>query len=370
MQMAENITNNAADNNNKLSSLLLPDFCDVRNIFIVVLLTEVLAIIFAMAATSNRAQFWDYLALSSLLMLWIALLNTAALCQLRNWLHKQKESHCLIISFCLMMGISLLVSLLASKSGAVFYFEFDENTPGLLFILRIMTISAAIYFILLRYFYIQHHWRLNLAAQSLAEIQALQARIRPHFLFNSMNTIASLIAISPETAEKAVEDLSDLFRASLSEQNMIPLKDEIELIRSYLAIESLRMGDRLQIEWHIDQNLLDIEIPSLSIQPLVENAIYHGIEPIEKGGKIVISALQIEDKLKLSVSNPLMTEQPDYKQQSSAFNKGNQMAQDNIKQRLKLVYQNKAEFLINDTKENYTVSLLIPLDVKHERFDS
>ena len=132
-----------------------------------------------------------------------------------------------------------------------------------------------------------------------------------------------------------------------------------------MAIESLRLGERLQTQWQIDDNLLDTEVPALCIQPLVENAIYHGIEPIEKGGKIHISALQIDNKLKLSVSNPIMSEQ-----QSSAFKKGNQMAQDNIKQRLKLVYGKNGKFIINDTKENYTVSLIIPLDVMHERFDS
>ncbi|MCK5395173.1 MAG: hypothetical protein KAJ32_04235, partial [Gammaproteobacteria bacterium] len=96
-----------------------------------------------------------------------------------------------------------------------------------------------------------------------------------------------------------------------------------------------------------------------------ENAIYHGIEPIEKGGKILISALQIDNKLNLSVSNPLMSEK-----QTSAFKKGNQMAQDNIRQRLKLVYGKKGGFAINVTKENYTVSLIIPLDVIHERSNS
>jgi two-component system sensor histidine kinase AlgZ len=220
----------------------------------------------------------------------------------------------------------------------------------------VLTISAVIYFLILRYFYIQHQWRINLAAQSRAEIQALRARIHPHFLFNSMNTIASLIAISPELAETAIEDLSDLFRASLNEKNMNSLADEIELTKSYLAIESLRLGDRLQIEWQIDEKLLQIEVPSLSIQPLAENAIYHGIEPIEKGGKIQISALQIDNKLKLSIRNPLTSED-----QSSRFRKGNQMAQDNIRQRLKLVYGSAGKFIINDTKDSYTVSLLIPL---------
>ena len=361
--MTENIANNTSNNNAQPAHPLLPDFCDVRIIFAVILLTEVLAIVFALAAATNSTQFWDYLALSSFLMLWISLLNSAVLCQLRNWLHKKKQNLCLLISFCLMMGISLLVTLLVNNAGI--FFDYNDDTLDTLLILRVMTISAVIYFLLLRYFYIQYQWRLNLALQSRAEIQALRARIRPHFLFNSMNTIASLIAISPETAETAVEDLSDLFRASLSEQNMNPLRDEIELSKSYLAIESLRLGDRLQIEWQIDQQMLDIEVPSMCLQPLTENAIYHGIEPIEKGGKILISALQIDNKLILSVSNPLMSES-----QSSAFKKGNQMAQDNIRQRLKLVYGKKGKFTINDTKENYTVSLIIPLDVKHERFNS
>ena len=358
--MTENIANNTLNDNTQLAQTLLPDFCDVRNLFAVVLLTEILAMVFAMAASSSGSQFWDYLALSSFLMLWIALLNAAALCLLRHWLHKQKQNICLLISFCLMMSISLLVTLLVNKA-----FEFNDDSLDTLFLLRVMTISGVIYLLLLRYFYIQQQWRLNLAAQSHAEIQALRARIRPHFLFNSMNTIASLIAISPETAEIAIEDLSDLFRASLSERNMSQLRDEIELTRSYIAIESLRMGERLQTEWQIDKNILNIEVPSLCLQPLAENAIYHGIEPIEKGGKICISALQIDNKLMLSVSNPLMSEK-----QSMAFNKGNHMAQDNIRQRLKLVYGNKGSFIINDTKDNYTVSLLIPLDVIHERFDS
>jgi two-component system, LytTR family, sensor histidine kinase AlgZ len=359
--MAENIANNLTNQNSQLAHPLLPNFCDVRTLFIAVLLTEVLAIVFSMAAASSSKQFWDYLSLASFLMLWITLLNSAVLCKLRNWLHKQNL--CLLYSFFLMMSISLLVTLLINKAGI--FFNYDDNTLDNLLILRVMTISAVIYFLLLRYFYIQHQWRINLAAQSRAEIQALRARIRPHFLFNSMNTIASLIAISPETAEQAIEDLSDLFRASLSEKNMNPLREEIELTKSYLAIESLRMGDRLQVEWQTDDNLLDTEVPSLCLQPLAENAIYHGIEPIEKGGKILISALQIDNKLKLSVSNPLVSEK-----QPSAFKKGNQMAQDNIRQRLNLVYGNKGKFTINDTKDNYTVSLLIPLDVIHERINS
>ena len=350
------MTENIVNNEELLTKDLLPDFCDVRKIFILVLLTEVLSIVFSMASASNIQQFWDFLAISSLLMLWIALLNAATLCQLRNRLHKLKLNHCLIISFCLMMLISLVVTLLANSASLFFHASTDTNSPNFLLLIRVMTISAVIYFFLLRYFYIQQQWRLNIAAQSRAEIQALRARIRPHFLFNSMNTIASLIAIAPDTAEKSIEDLSDLFRASLMDKDMNHLGEEIELTKSYLAIESLRLGDRLQVSWEIDESLRNINVPSLCIQPLAENAVYHGIEPIEKGGKIHISALQIDNKLMLSVSNPLMSED-----QSSSFRKGHQMAQDNIKQRLKLVYGSLGEFYINETKNQYTVTLLIPL---------
>jgi len=354
--MTENIVKNIPDSDSLLRDSVLPNFCDVRTIFVVVLLTELIAMVFAMIAASNSTQFWDYLALSSLLMLWIALLNSAILCLLRKWLHKQKQNACFVLAFCLMMGISLLVSLLIGKADLLIFTAFNGNSGDTLFLVRVMSISAIIYFLILRYFYIQHQWRVNLAAQSRAEIQALQARIRPHFLFNSMNTIASLIAISPDLAETAVEDLSDLFRASLSEKNMSSLADEIKLTKSYLAIELLRLGDRLQINWDIDEKLLQTEVPSLSIQPLAENAIYHGIEPLEKGGKIQISALQIDNKLELSISNPLAPEN-----RSNSLKKGNQMAQDNIRQRLKLVYGNAGKFTINDTKDSYTVSLLIPL---------
>ena len=159
-------------------------------------------------------------------------------------------------------------------------------------------------------------------------------------------------------------DISYSFEANISQGNTfrVVIRADDNLVE-YLQV--VKEGDRLQTEWQIDDSLLDTEVPALCLQPLVENAIYHGIEPIEKGGKIHISALHINNKLILSVSNPLMSEK-----QSSAFKKGNQMAQDNIKQRLKLVYGNSGKFIINDTKDNYTVSLMIPLDVMHERIDS
>jgi len=207
----------------------------------------------------------------------------------------------------------------------------------------------------LRYFYVQHQWRSNLEAQSLAQIQALKARIRPHFLFNSMNTIACLVHIDANKAEKAVEDLSDLFRASLQESTSHTLRQELDLTSSYIDIERLRLDDRLEVEWQLDESAVGIEVPTLCLQPLAENAIYHGIEPIDKGGRIKISAQLENNRLCLSVSNPVND------QNVMSRHEGNHMAQANIKTRLMLMYADKAEFTIKAEVGMYTVLIGIPL---------
>ncbi len=347
---------------NTLSNIndgLLPNFCDVRVVFLLILLTELLALVLAMAIPAGITPFWNYLAFASMLMQWIALVNAALLCLLRNWLNHQADKIAIPISFGIMLSISLIISLIAVELDHHLFLDTllpsSEHLDNQL-LLRVMTISIAIYAVVLRYFYIQRQWRLNIAAQAQSEIQALRARIHPHFLFNSMNTIASLIATAPDKAETAIEDLSDLFRASLGERNMNTLEDEIMLTESYLNIEKLRLGDRLEIQWNIDNSLNNLLIPALSLQPLAENAVYHGIEPLTEGGKIQISTLKKGNTLVISIQNPVGTV---WREQ---YRKGNQMAQNNIKQRMTLVYGNKASFITNDTKDNYNVTLKIPLE--------
>ena len=338
----------------KLDTGLLPDFCDVRVIFMVVLIVQCLAMVLAMAIPSTTEVFWDYLAFISMMMQWIALLNAAVLCLSRRMLNRLSVAMTMLASFAIMMTVTLVFALVLIRLNLWMQLDAETSPLGEHFLLRILVMGAAIYAVVLRYFYIQQQWKLNLKAQSVAEIQALKARIRPHFLFNSMNTIASLISFMPDKAEKAVEDLADLFRASLKEQNIHTLDDELELTRSYLDIEKLRLGERLEIDWDIDKSLINEEIPALSLQPLAENAIYHGIEPIPDGGNIRISAQRDGEHLRLEVSNPASAT-------GSSHSSGNKMAQDNIKQRLRLAYGNDARFYINATKRDYTVTLEIPV---------
>jgi two-component system sensor histidine kinase AlgZ len=320
-----------------------------------VLIVQLLAFVLAMAIPSTTEVFWDHLAFISMMMQWIALLNAAVLCLSRGMLNRLSVALTMVISYLIMMSVTLVFALILVRLNIWMRLDAETSPLGEHFLLRMMIIGAAVYAVVLRYFYIQQQWKLNLQAQARAEIQALKARIRPHFLFNSMNTIASLISFRPEEAEKAIEDLSDLFRASLMDQNIHTLEDELDITRSYLDIEKLRLGNRLQVDWNVDKSLFNEEIPALSLQPLAENAIYHGIEPLPGGGNIRITAQRAGEHLKLEVSNPSSTTA------GSTHSSGNKMAQENIRQRLRLAYGNDARFNINATKQDYTVTLEIPV---------
>lgn len=346
-------------NKTKTEQGLLPNFCDVTVVFMLALLVELFALVLALAAPSESQNFWDHLAMNSLFCQWLALINAALLCVFRRKLNSLEIKITALASFGIMTTVTLILSLLVIHIGEYmgFYSQLDTQWHNF-FLLKNLAISVMIYLIVLRYLYIQFQWKRNLEAQSHAQIQALKARIRPHFLFNSMNTIASLIHIDADKAEKAVEDLADMFRASLKENTTHSLADEIELTRSYLDIETLRLGDRLHTEWHENFNDPGIEIPALCLQPLVENAIYHGIEPLEQGGLIQITINIENNSLCLSVTNPINN------RGHMHSNKGNHMAQDNIRKRLSLLYGEKAVFDVNETDTQYRVTLRIPIHTR------
>jgi two-component system sensor histidine kinase AlgZ len=174
------------------------------------------------------------------------------------------------------------------------------------FVLSCSALTGLIGAVALRYAYVQEQWRQQVRAQAKAEVDALQARIRPHFLFNSMNTIASLVRSDPNKAERAVEDLSDLFRAALGAgEGESTLAEEVELVERFLAIEALRLGDRLQVRWRREEPLpWDLKLPRLVLQPMVENAIIHGIARLADGGPIDIGLRAQGKTLHVSVGNP------------------------------------------------------------------
>jgi two-component system sensor histidine kinase AlgZ len=223
------------------------------------------------------------------------------------------------------------------------------------FLLRNLAVGFIVSALALRYFYVTAEWKRSVEMEALSRIHALQARIRPHFLFNSMNTIASLTRSNPGRAEQAIEDLADLFRASLGgAHTQIPLKDEIEIARTHQRIEQLRLGERLRVEWEIDGLPQHAQVPCLIVQPLLENAVYHGIEMLPGGGTVHIRGALVQDRIEIEVRNPVV------KQQGYREREGNRMALENIRQRLELAWPGRARIETDLTDGEFRAKLTFP----------
>ena len=183
-------------------------------------------------------------------------------------------------------------------------------------------------------------------------MQALQARIRPHFLFNSINAVLSLIRSEPKRAETALEDMAELFRVLMADnRELTPLKREVELCRQYLDLEQLRLGERLKVEWHVNRMPADAMVPPLVLQPLLENAVYHGIEPRSEPGVVSVNVYRKGDQVHAVLRNP-------YKAEGN-HHAGNKMALNNIRERLQLHFD--AEASLKTTVENHAYQVHITL---------
>lgn len=333
----------------------LPDFCNAETNLLMILVLELIAIVLSLASAPVQSSLFIYVALMSVYIQWLGLSSAAILCLLRSrkLLHG-KTWGTTLISLLVVMVITAVLASIAFHVNSLMRFDLFEQQTLLTVLLQHEAISLILFGLALRYFYVQYTGRRLIKLQSRSRLQALQARIRPHFLFNSLNTIASLTYDEPERAERAIENLSDLFRASLKAESKVSLEREIELTKDYIDLEKMRLDDRLQVTWQVDAPLQDIELPALTLQPLVENAIYHGIEPMAEGGEVRVDIQQGEN-LVIQISNPINGSE------TSSHRDGNKMALKNIHERLQLAFQGQAK--IEHVAENdlYRVVIAIPL---------
>lgn len=195
--------------------------------------------------------------------------------------------------------------------------------------------------------------RAHAPALAEARLAALTARIRPHFLFNSLNAVLGVIREDPRRAETALEELAELFRALMQEnRELVPLSDEIALARKYLEIEHLRLGDRLRVKWEVSDCPPDILAPPLLLQPLIENAVYHGIEPATTPGEIYVRLAVKGERVRIEIDNPWLGEG---KQRA-----GNRMALANLRERLLLFYDLEAVLDSGVSDGRYYVRIDLP----------
>ena len=339
---------------NTKNSLFLPNFCDLKMVFAVVIIGELLAFILTLAPLSIAQQRWNDLALISLFIQWNGLLGSSSLCVLRPFFVKYSNQFVATASYIILLLVIIFVSELSFF--IINYYQLGLILPSTThweFLLHNLLIGSIISALALRYFYIQHQWRMKVQMESKTKLQLLQARIRPHFLFNSMNTIASLTRTNPQDAERITEDLAELFRMLLKEQKeLIPWSEELSLSQRYLDIEKQRLRERLSVKWSINNIPDEMMVPALLLQPLLENAIFHGIEPEIDGGIIKIKGEYKHKQLILSIENN--------KSKKPAHRKGNQMALNNIRERLEVFYQGRASINCKEVDELYLTVLKLP----------
>lgn len=276
-----------------------------RVVIWVVLAAEGLAAVLTLAGDAPLGR-WIRFGLLSLMVQWVALLTLGGLYLLRQRLRDSKPQFIAYLALALLLLSSWSVLVLSDLLLGDLWRVSEEARFDVL--LRVTGIALIVGWMALAAF--QNHWRLRQLAvrAKQAELAALQARVRPHFLFNTLNTGAALVHNHPDEAEHLLLDLADLFRAALGGPREIPLHEEIALIERYLEIESLRFRERLRVRWTRPEPMPDALVPALSLQPLVENAIKHGIERIAGGGEIDIRIDSDERGIVIVIANPMPAE--------------------------------------------------------------
>lgn len=324
------------------AGIRLPNFCNLGVMLRSLLLVNALLVVAAVIRAPSANTIWLEFLVIAAFGEPVLIASLLALCAARRFLNA--------------IGYVGAIALLAVFELGVTWVLFEGSTsfmpvPGNMTFGQVVFVTFFVTAITLGYFDLRA--RALSPAVAEARIQALQARIRPHFLYNSINAVLSLIRTEPRRAERALEDLADLFRVLMAEnRTLAPIAGEVELARQYLALESLRLGERLRVSWDTQSMPADALVPPLILQPLVENAVYHGIEPLETGGEIVIVVAREAGRVRIELTNPL----PGATKRTA----GNRMAINNIRERLQLHYDAEASMSSEVRDGRYRVTIRVP----------
>jgi two-component system, LytTR family, sensor histidine kinase AlgZ len=324
-------------------TITLPDFCNLGVLLRTLVLVNLMCLGGALAKSPTLNGIWQEILNYSLLVQPALLFSLGALCASKKMMQKLDYRTSIVLVFLL----ELLI-----VTGMLYFFAplltENESSNPLRYWLLCLLMTAAV----LLYFNMRN--RALSPALTEARLQALQARIRPHFLFNSINAVLSLVRKEPQRAERALEDMADLFRVLMADNKQLTrLEDEVKLCRQYLDLEQLRLGERLQIAWHVEKMPGDAMVPPLILQPLLENAVYHGIEPLSEPGEINLNIYRNKDNQVIIVlRNP-------YSQEGS-HHIGNKMAMGNIRERLSLHFDVEASLKTQITGNSYQATITLP----------
>lgn len=325
----------------------LPDFCNLGVALRILMIGNLgLALVgLATAQPFTLAAWLERLVVAAAVVEPVLIASLVVLCPVRRLMEPAGYWPGFVVLVVIEMAITFGFAYFADRlDGEVQYAGLAQDA----------LVAAVSTGLVLHYFHLRE--RAFSPALSEARLMALQARIRPHFLFNSLTAVLSLVRSEPRRAERALEDLADLFRALLREERrVVRLSDEIALCKRYLEIEALRLGDRLRVEWVVDEAILAAAVPPLVLQPLVENAVHHGIEPRSEGGVVQIYARALGNQVEIEIINPYVdgnTQPPG--------RSGNHMALDNVRERLALLFDVEARLDARVDGSTYTVRIVLP----------
>ena len=332
---------------------VFPSLCRGKMLLRLLVLTQAVAILLAFAPGISGDP-WLRLGVISLCSHWITLLSLGFLCPLLRRLSvNQLHTSLLLIATVLLLGTCLVT--------VAIWFGLPEllvNYRSFAAFLASNLVLASVVGLLIGQLVLMHAERARLiAAQGAAEFSAFQARIQPHFLFNSLNAMAELVHQDPKAAEQALLDLADLFRAAMHAGDLLELTQELELVRKYLAIEQWRLGAKLQVEWLLPSGIPSVKLPALTLQPLVENAVRYGVEPSTQPVVITLQVIVGSQQVSVLITNPLPDTVVSGREQ-------NGVALHNIQARLELLYGSQQQLFCRQLAGEYRVKLVLPLTDK------
>jgi two-component system sensor histidine kinase AlgZ len=319
----------------------LPNFCNLGVMLRSLLVANLFVVAAALARAATLEAAWLEFLLLAAFCQPMLIVSLGVLCAARGPLHRMGYVPSLVAIGAFEVALAWIAVQLGS--GLIP----GSHPPFAQVALLTLLVAAAVLF------YFDLRSRALSPAVAEARIQALQARIRPHFLYNSINAVLALMRSDPPRAERALEDMADLFRVLMADnRSLAPIAQEVELTRQYLAIETIRLGERLRVSWRTEAMPADALVPPMVLQPLVENAVYHGIEPSPTGGEIAIEIGRAGGQLQMTLTNPFPAQ--------NRHAPGNRMAIANIRERLQLHFDAEASMTSESGDGTYTVTIRMP----------
>jgi len=334
---------------------VVPDCCNMGTVARVLIPLNLGVLLVTWLAQASGAQPWSVLE-TLLHVNAIAAASLLLLCAARRFVNGARRA----LQWAVALGVPALLTVAVSFVDAGAPPESASPASSLLPLAPRLLVAVAVAWILIEFLRLR---QLSLQpSQAEGRLQALQARIRPHFLFNSLNTVLGLMRNDPRKAERTLENLADLFRVFMKDsRELVPLDDEVLLCKEYLTIEKLRLAERLSVRWEIDDMPGDALLPSLLLQPLVENAVHHGIEPSASAGEIVVSISRSGDRVRVEIVNPVP--------QSAPRRNGNHMALSNVRERLDLTFDVEGQLETSSVDGRFRVTVQFPYRKERRRRD-